>query len=191
MSKKEENEPKKTSLGKEILSTSIYLLVVLFLTFLFITFVAQKTKVDGPSMMPTLYDKDQLIVDKISYRFTDPKRFDVIVFPYLYEEDTYYIKRVIGLPGETVQIDFDGNIYINGQLLEENYGADVIKNPGIAADPIVLGEEEYFVLGDNRNNSKDSRSEMVGKIKKDDIIGRAIFRIWPFSSFGSISKKED
>lgn len=169
---------------KEILSTSIYLLVVLCVAYLIITYVGQRTQVSGSSMETTLSDGDNLLVDKITYRFSEPKRFDIIVFPFQYDTDTYYIKRIIGMPGETVQIDYDGNIYINGSLLEESYGREVIQNPGRAAEPITLGEDEYFVMGDNRNNSSDSRDPSVGNIHRKDIIGRAWVRIWPFSKFG-------
>ena len=106
--------------------------------------------------------EDNLIVDKITYRFREPERFDIIVFPFEYEDNTFYIKRIIGLPGETVQIDRDGNIFINGEILEEGYGKEVIQEPGRAYEPITLGEDEYFVLGDNRNNSSDSRDMSVG-----------------------------
>ncbi len=171
---------------KEMISTLLYLLGVLCLTWLVITFVGQRTEVDGSSMEPTLTNGDNLIVDKLSYRFRDPQRFDIIVFPYKHKEKTYYIKRIIGLPGETVQIDEKGDIYINGEILSESYGREIIKaeNIGLAAEPIVLGEDEYFVMGDNRNNSTDSRYPQVGNIKREDIIGRAWVRIWPFSSFG-------
>lgn len=169
---------------KEILSTSIYLLVVLCAAYLIITYVGQRTQVSGSSMETTLSDGDNLLVDKITYRFSEPKRFDIIVFPFQYDTDTYYIKRIIGMPGETVQIDYDGNIYINGSLLEESYGREVIQNPGRAAEPITLGKDEYFVMGDNRNNSSDSRNPSVGNIHRKDIIGRAWVRIWPFSKFG-------
>jgi len=171
---------------KEMISTLLYLLGVLCLTWLVITFVGQRTEVDGSSMEPTLTNGDNLIVDKLSYRFRDPERFDIIVFPYKHKAKTYYIKRIIGLPGETVQIDEQGNIYINGEILSESYGREIIKaeNIGLAAEPIVLGEDEYFVMGDNRNNSTDSRYPQVGNIKREDIIGRAWVRIWPFSSFG-------
>lgn len=169
---------------KETLSTSIYLLVVLCAAYLIITYVGQRTQVSGSSMETTLSDGDNLLVDKITYRFSEPKRFDIIVFPFQYDTDTYYIKRIIGMPGETVQIDYDGNIYINGSLLEESYGREVIQNPGRAAEPITLGEDEYFVMGDNRNNSSDSRDPSVGNIHRKDIIGRAWVRIWPFSKFG-------
>lgn len=169
---------------KEILSTSIYLLVVLCAAYLIITYVGQRTQVSGSSMETTLSNGDNLLVDKITYRFSEPKRFDIIVFPFQYDTDTYYIKRIIGMPGETVQIDYDGNIYINGSLLEESYGREVIQNPGRAAEPITLGKDEYFVMGDNRNNSSDSRDPSVGNIHRKDIIGRAWVRIWPFSKFG-------
>lgn len=172
---------------KEMISTLLYLLGVLCLTWLVITFVGQRTQVDGQSMEPTLYNEDNLIVDKISYRFKDPQRFDIIVFPpYQDEEDTFYIKRIIGLPGETVQIDQAGNIYINGEILQEGYGKEIIKadHIGLAAEPVVLGSDEYFVMGDNRNNSLDSRAWQVGNIKRDDIIGKAWVRIWPFQRIG-------
>lgn len=174
----------KKSVIKEILSTSLYLLCVLIVTYLIIHYVGQRTEVQGSSMEPTLQDADNLIVDKISYRFHEPQRFDIIVFPFQYEEDTYYIKRIIGMPGERVRIDWDGTIYIDGEVLEENYGLEVIQDPGFAVDEILLGEDEYFVLGDNRNNSTDSRTELVGNIHKDDIIGRAWVRIYPFDKFG-------
>ncbi|MBE5873280.1 MAG: signal peptidase I [Lachnospiraceae bacterium] len=171
---------------KEIASTGLYLLIVLLITWFIITFVGVRTVVDGDSMLPTLNDKDNLIVDKLTYRFKDPQRFDIIVFPFQYQEDTYYIKRIIGLPGETVQIDENGKIYINGEVLSESYGREIIKPEyiGVAWEPVVLGEDEYFVMGDNRNNSSDSRSPIVGNIHRDDIIGRAWVRIWPFSNFG-------
>lgn len=171
---------------KEVLSTSIYLLVVLVATFLVVTYVGQRTKVMGASMEPTLIDGDNLIVDKISYRFEDPQRFDIIVFPFRYKEKTYYIKRIIGLPGETVYIDENGVIYIDGEVLKESYGKEVIADPGRAFEPITLDEDEYFVMGDNRNNSSDSRDPVVGNIHRDELIGKAWMRIWPLDKMGMI-----
>ena len=171
---------------RELLNTAIYLLCVLGAVWLVITFVGQRTEVEGASMENTLHNGDNLIVDKLSYRFQDPERFDIIVFPFQFQDNTYYIKRIIGLPGETVQIMDDGSIYINGEKLEENYGMEVIKPEtiGRAAEPIELGDDEYFVMGDNRNNSSDSRTDMVGNIKRENIIGKAWLRIWPVSDFG-------
>ena len=187
------NNKKYKDVLKELFSLAIHLLIALGITILFITFIAQKTVVHQTSMYPTLENADHLIVDKITYRFTDPKRFDIVIFPYKYAEkkNTYYIKRVIGLPGETVRIAEDGSIYINDKLLEENYGAETINyndtlwNRG-KGEGITLGDNEYFVMGDNRNNSVDSRFDIIGNVTRKEIIGRAVFRIFPFKSFGPI-----
>ena len=174
---------------REVLSTSTYILFVLCAVYLLIHFVGQRTQVLGSSMEPKLSSEDNLIVDKITYRFHDPERYDIIVFPFRYEDNTFYIKRIIGLPGETVQIDDEGNILINGEVLQENYGREVIKSPGRAYEEIQLGDDEYFVMGDNRNNSTDSRDPSVGNIARDEIIGRAWLRIWPFDKFGLIKHR--
>lgn len=179
----EEDEEQEKSPLQELLGMLLYIGVVLVITFLIITFVGQRTHVSGDSMKNTLNGGDQLIVDKITYRFRDPVRYDIIVFPYKHEEGTFYIKRIIGLPGETVQIA-DGEIYIDGEVLRESYGREVIQDPGMAAEPIELGEDEYFVLGDNRNASSDSREPSVGIIYRKDIVGRAWIRIWPLNRAG-------
>lgn len=171
---------------REVFGWIVYLCVIVGVTYLIITYVGQRTRVSGQSMENTLHEGDNLIVDKLSYRFRDPERYDIIVFPYRYEENTYYIKRIIGLPGETVQI-IDGYVYINNQKLDEHYGKEVMESAGIAEEPIVLGEDEYFVLGDNRNASSDSREVSVGLIKREELIGRAFLRIWPLEDFGVIS----
>lgn len=183
--KKDETVEEPKSIWRELGGWVLYILVVLGLTYLIITFVGQRTKVDGHSMEPTLSDGDNLIVDKISYRFRDPDRYDVIVFPYQHAENTYYIKRIIGLPGETVQV-IDGYVYINGELLDEHFGAEVMEQGGIAEEPIVLGDDEYFVLGDNRNHSADSREPSVGVLHRDQLIGRAWVRIYPFDKIGVV-----
>lgn len=170
---------------RELLGWVIYILIIFGLTCLVITFVGQRTRVTGSSMETTLSDGDNLIVDKISYRFRDPERYDIIVFPYQYQENTYYIKRIIGMPGETVQI-INGEVYIDGEALGEDYGTEVMQDAGIAEAPLTLGEDEYFVLGDNRNHSMDSRDSRVGVLKRKDLVGRAWVRIWPLSEFGVI-----
>ena len=169
---------------KEIFSTSLYLLVVLLITYLLVNYVVQRTEVVGSSMENTLMDGDNLLIDKLGYRWKDPERFDIIAFLYQHGEDVHYIKRIIGLPGETVRIDREGNIYIDGEILSEGYGKEVILNPGIAEAEILLGEDEFFVLGDNRNHSADSRESNVGNIRREDIVGRAWLRIWPLGDFG-------
>ncbi len=175
---------------KEVLVFSIQILFVLIFSFLFVKFVGQRTEVIGSSMESTLSDGENLWVNKIGYRFNDPQRFDIVVFPYRYKEKTYYIKRIIGLPGETIRIDDDGNIYINDELLNESYGREVIADPGRAAKTIHLGDDEYFVMGDNRNNSSDSRKPDVRKLKRSEIIGRAVYRIYPINKMGSLKDNE-
>jgi signal peptidase I len=178
-----EGDEENKSMLRELLELIGYMVVVLVFAGLIVTFIGQRTMVSGSSMESTLSDRDNLIVDKITYRFSEPKRFDIIVFPYQYEEDTFYIKRIIGMPGETIQI-IDGSILVNGDVLVESYGREVIQSSGIASEPIVLGDDEYFVMGDNRNKSADSREPDVGNIKRSDIIGRAWIRIWPLNKFG-------
>ena len=185
--KEEVSEEQRKKRKHQIIREVILYFMILFLCVKIIPeYVIQHTIVDGPSMENTLQDRDHLMVEKISYHFDSLDRFDIIAFyPYGKEVDEYYIKRIIGLPGETIQIK-GSEIYINGELLEENYGKDPITYAGIASEPITLGEEEYFVLGDNRTVSFDSRSAEVGIVHKDQIGGRAIFRIWPLSEFGTI-----
>ena len=167
---------------KEILSWIGSFAIAIVAALFIVTFIGQRVMVDGQSMEDTLQDKDNLICDKISYRFKDPERFDIVViYP---EKSARWIKRIIGLPGEEVRIDTEGNIYINGEILEEDYGKETIKDPGLAIEPIQLGEDEYWVMGDNRNHSSDSR--VIGPVPKDRIIGKAFIRIYPFSKFGLI-----
>ena len=180
------NKRKPLSIIIEIL---MYAFVIYACIYLIPTYVIQRTIVDGPSMENTLHNGESLLVEKISYKYEILNRFDIIVFyPYGRKTDEYYVKRIIGLPGETVQI-IGSDIYINGELLEENYGKDPISYAGWVKDPCTLGEDEYFVLGDNREVSFDSRYEEVGLVSRENIGGRAIFRIWPLNKFGVIDKK--
>ena len=186
MARRTREETKERSIFRELGGWLLYILIIIGLTYLIITFVGQRTRVSGSSMETTLSNGDNLIVDKLTYHFKEPKRYDIIVFPYKYEENTYYIKRIIGLTGETVQV-IDGYTYINGeQLVGDIYGAEVMEAAGIAAEPITLGEDEYFVLGDNRNHSSDSRDPSVGILKRKDLMGRAWIRIYPFDKMGVI-----
>ena len=169
---------------QELLSLIVYIGVVILICFIIMNFVGGRVQVEGPSMQDTLYTGDNLWVDRVSYKFSDPKRFDVVVFPVA--DGSYYIKRVIGLPGEKVQILPDGTILINDKALDEHYGKETIWDPGIAAQPFYLGKDEYFVLGDNRNDSHDSRESAIGNISKDDIFGKAVLRLSPIEKFGKI-----
>ncbi|MCR5754165.1 MAG: signal peptidase I [Acetatifactor sp.] len=170
------------SIVRELL---LYVILILLCVFVIPKYVIQRTVVDGGSMEDTLHDGESLLVEKISYRFHDPERFDIVVF-YPNEEDRseYYVKRVIGLPGEVIQI-VDDDIYINGELIEEDFGKQPMVYSGIAEEPYVLGEDEFFVLGDNRYVSFDSRYEEVGPVPKDRIAGHAFLRIWPLNKIST------
>lgn len=164
-----------------------YTLIILIAAYIIPNFVLQRTIVDGASMEEALHNGDNIYVEKISYRFDKLDRFDIVVFyPYGREHNDYYVKRIIALPGETIQIKDDGLIYIDGELLEEDYGNEIILDPGRAAMPIRLAKDEYFVLGDNRNVSKDSRFWTVGNVNIRNIEGKVFFRISPLDQFGFI-----
>ena len=185
---KEVIETDKKNIWGELGGWILYILLIVGLTYVIITFVGQRTRVEGHSMEPTLSNGDHLLVDKLSYHIREPKRYEIIVFPYQHAENTYYIKRIIGLPGETIQVK-DGYVYIDGKKSDENYGAELMQSSGdgIAAQPVLLGDDEYFVLGDNRNHSSDSRDASVGVLKRDQLIGRAWIRIFPFNTIGVVS----
>lgn len=178
----------KTSPLRNILIWFIDIIIVFVGVYIIITFVGQRTSVVGESMESTLHNGDQIVIDKFSYRFREPKRFDIVVFPYRMNPEMYYIKRIIGLPGEKVQIK-NKKIYINGAELKENFGKEPILKYGVADQPIIVQKDEYFVMGDNRNNSSDSREMDVGNIERKDIVGRAWLRIWPLNKFGFLKHK--
>ena len=158
--------------------------VAIALAFVVTHYVGHHTRVDGSSMNNTLKNGDYLVIEKVSYYLHDPERYDIIVFPFT--DEVNYIKRIIGLPGETVQIK-DGKVFINGnELSDDVYGNELINDPGLAANPVSLGANEYFVLGDNRNSSIDSRKPVVGNIDGKKIDGKAVFRIYPFAAFGGV-----
>ena len=190
---KQDIDEEDVNILKEIIGLILYIAAVVLLIFLILTYVGGRTQVSGNSMNDTLADGDSLWVSKLSYRFGEPERFDIVVFPYddpVTGNEVFYVKRIIGLPSETIGIDHMGNIVINGEILEESYGKEVIDeyHIGRASEPITLGEDEYFVMGDNRNNSKDSRDETVGNIKREMIEGKAVFRMWPLKDIEVIGK---
>ena len=164
----------------------IEIAIILVIAFVFVYFIGMRTSVVGQSMTKTLENGDSILVNRFIYKVTNPKANDVIVFlPNGNEKSHYYVKRVIGVPGDTVQMK-DGTVYINGTEFEEKVDVAAMEEAGLAGDAITLQENEYFVLGDNRNNSEDSRYANIGNIKKEYIIGKAWFVISTNSRFGFI-----
>lgn len=186
---RESRKPTIMKIGIEIFIWAAQIAAVIFLAYFIVYYCIEKTNVIGSSMEKTLFAGDPIIIDKFSYRLTDPKRFDVIVFKQGGDEHSYYnIKRIIGLPGETVIIK-DGIIYINGEILEDIVNVDEMANYGLAAEEILLEDNEYFVLGDNRNYSEDSRFANIGNITRDEIIGKAVIRLSPFNFVSKLNLK--
>ena len=162
---------------KDVLELLVGGLVAVFLAFVIIFSVGMRTSVIGDSMEPVLYNGQEILMNRIIYRLTTPKRGDVIVFlPNGNQNSHYYVKRGVGLPGETIQIR-DGRVYIDGLLLSEDDSLDEMADPGIAQNEMTLAQDEFFVLGDNRNSSEDSRSGNIGAVKKDNIVGKAWFHM--------------
>ena len=167
---------------KSILRLLGTILIAVAFAFVLIMCVGERTKVSGHSMEPHLHDHDQVLLDKLTYRFRDPKRYEIIVFPGPEGGDQFFVKRVIALPGETVKIT-KGKVYVNDKEVKD-YSKDHTTDSCELKGKFHLSSDEYFVLGDNRNNSEDSRYANIGNIKKDYIIGKAWFRIAPFSEIG-------
>lgn len=176
---------------KNLLKFLCFVAVVGSIVWLFNLFLYAPTVINGDSMRPSLSDGDIIIIDKITYRMEDIERFDIVAFKYKYDYSQMYIKRVIGMPGETIYMK-DNKIFILNkntgeyEQLKEYYGFYKGENKYPDCEPMILGEDEYFVLGDNRNDSEDSRSSVIGAVKKDLIIGKAFFRILPFNGIGSL-----
>ena len=163
------------------------LAIAVIIVWFVITFVAQNNRVIGTSMQPTVYANDMVIVNKFIYRFTEPTRGDVIVFPSVENgEKVFLIKRVIGLPGDVVDLR-EGKVYVNDkELVEKNISVETTPVSGQITFPVTVPENCYFVLGDNRIVSKDSRYRAIGMIPRSRIVGKASLRIWPFKNIGFI-----
>lgn len=164
--------------------------IAVVLALFIITFIAQSFRVDGSSMEPSLHNGQRLIVDKISYRFSGPQIGDIVVFRYPTDMKRMFIKRLIGLPGDEILIE-NGSVYVNGHELEEDY----INGPTTGAftrnyGPVLVPEGRYFMLGDNRRNSDDSRFPDVGFVPRENIVGKAIVAYWPLNTIGILRVPE-
>lgn len=169
------------SLKREIFEWVRAIVLALIVVLIIRTFFFTMIRVDGKSMMNTLQNGDRMIATILDMKIGDPGRSDIVICHYP-EGGDFRIKRVIGLPGETLEI-VDGTVLIDGEALDEPY-VDNEKRQNYG--PIELGEDEYFVMGDNRPNSTDSRDAKVGPLKRDAIAGKARFTIWPLSRFGAV-----
>ena len=189
-----DKDEKRTLRRKLLIKIAIWIAeiaAVVLLAYFIVFYALEKTNVVGASMEPTLKNEDSIIVNKFSYRFIKPKRFDVVVFKQRGREHSYYnIKRIIALPGETIQIK-DDKFYIDDMPIEDPVNSDLMTNYGLATEPIKLEDNEYFVLGDNRNNSEDSRFASIGMISREEIVGQAFIRLKPFNFISKLNMKEN
>lgn len=179
-----------------IIEVIVYLLIIVFCIHIVPHYILQRTVVSGESMETTLHNGESLLVNKLSYRFHDPERYDIIVFyPKGRDVEEYYVKRIYGLPGETIYLK-NNSIFINGEKIEDPYANGAIDESeielGTEEKPYTLKEDEYYVLGDNRTVSLDSRflptgehaEEAPGPVKRENIAGKVFVRIWPLNKFG-------
>lgn len=181
---KEEPIVKKVSIWKEIVGWIIPIILGLAFAFFLAQYIIVNARIPTGSMMETIQPGDRLFGSRIAYWKEEPERFDIIIFSWPDDEEDTLIKRIIGLPGETVNI-IDGKVYIDDS--EVPLDDSFIREPMIGSfGPFVVPQDSYFVLGDNRNNSKDSRFWDNKFVHKDQIIGKALFRYWPFDRFGKI-----
>ncbi len=186
---------KKRSPFSIVIELLIYAFIVFFCLYIFLTYIMERTVVSGESMEDTLHHNESLLVNKLSYRFGDPERYDIIVFqPKGQNVDEYYVKRIYGLPGETIYID-KNSIYVNGEKVDDPYAKDAMDDDlieiGTPDKPYKLKENEYYVLGDHRSVSMDSRyspesdEDAPGPVKRENIVGKVFIRIWPLNKFGT------
>lgn len=172
---------------KKAMTWTVEIAAVILIAYVCVASMGIRTTVVGQAMADKLRSGDQVLINKVTYLISDPKRGDVIVFlPNGNEKSHYYIRRVVGVPGDRVQIK-DGTLYINGEPYDETSTVSSMEEAGIAESELTLGEDEYFVLGDNRNNSEDSRYANIGNVKKEYIVGKAWFRLDADSGMGFVN----
>ena len=182
-----ETTPSAKKVIKEIIIWILLIVITISASYFITTNVFVKTSVSGTSMEPTLKEGQVVIVNKLEYYIKSPKRNDVIVYKQSNKEHSYFeIKRVIGLPGETVKIK-NGIVYINDEAIKEKVKTEAISNSGLAEEGVKLDDNEYFVLGDNRNDSEDSRFAGIGNVLKNEILGKAVATEKPFSLVDSLN----
>ena len=182
-SKSKKEKPKK-SMKQEIFEWVMVFVVAAALAFVVRTFIFEPVRVDGSSMLNTLTDSDFMIATKFDYLLGDPERFDIVICDYPNTDDgKYRVKRVIGLPGETIELR-DGELYVDGEFVAQNFD----RTPSTRDyGPYTVPADHYFVMGDNRDNSHDSRASDVGALTRDQIRGHVQYVVFPFSNFRKVS----
>lgn len=187
MNFRKKKEISKIQILKNVGAFFLRVVVVIALGYSVVAFGGQTMKMVGESMAPVIQNDDTLLVNKIKYKIFSPKSMDIILFKVRKSSETYYsVKRVIGVPGDTVQI-MEGEVFVNGSKLEHPPFEELILNPGLAKDPILLGEDEYFVMGDNCNISEDSRVVNIGVVLKEDIVGQVVKILNPKERKGKLT----
>jgi signal peptidase I len=171
-----------TSLGEEIKDWVVSILIAVILAFFIRYFIVELYMVEGPSMRPTLVNSERLVVNKFIYRFKEPERGDILVFKYPRDQSRDFIKRVIAIPGDTIEVK-EGRVFVNGQLLNENY---ILERTRGSYPLSTVPEGHIFVMGDNRNNSEDSRFKDVGFVPYTLIKGKAVMVFWPLDHIKSL-----
>ncbi len=171
------------TMARSVLFLIVKILITLFVAYALVYCLGMRTTVVGASMESTLSDGDYVFVNRVIYAFSEPKAGDVIVFlPNGNEKSHYYVKRIVAVSGDTVQI-IDGVLYVNGKMYDDGE-TESIETAGLAEEPITIGENEYFVLGDDRNNSEDSRYATIGNVSDAYIVGKVWFYFGSFSDMG-------
>lgn len=174
--------PQKKSVMREIVEWILVIVVAVAAALLIRTFIFEPVRVDGNSMLNTLHDKEYMIVTKYQYLFDDPQRFDVVICHYPGRGNTNFVKRVVGIPGDTVAVS-NGTLYVNGEAIDEPY---IDYKPDYVYPETTIKEGHYFVLGDNRSASNDSHAPGVGQLERGQIMGKVRLVVWPFSDFRTI-----
>ncbi len=173
---------KKKTMGREIFEWVLVVVVAVVAALVIRTFIFEPVRVDGESMLYTLHDKEYMIVTKYDYLFSDPERFDVVICHYPDRGNTNFVKRVVGIPGDTLAVH-DGYLYVNGEKMPEEY---IVNRPNYEMEDQVIKEGHYFVMGDNRSHSNDSHVGSVGQLERGQIVGHVRIVAWPFSEFRTI-----
>jgi len=186
---RKQQSPAETNVLQTVSRWIVSIIVVIVLAIFLVQMLGRRLAVEGHSMEPALNAGDVVLLNHLSYHFLEIDRFDVVQFESDETNRKSYIKRVIGLPGEKIQIR-DGSIYISGELLDLGKDAVSYTVPGLAENTITLKEDEYFLLGDNGDSSEDSRFAVVGNVNRDQILGKVWFRIAPFKNLGFVKNSK-